>query len=911
MSEQFWVVQKWFSLFGKSAAYLISDIADPPKGVDWSLFRGTEDCLNVNSTKPFGAFFTPNGNFGNKNVLGEKSVRTETEAEKYIAAYYVDLDIKETEIRNVKDALTYILEVIKEKDLPVQYVVPTGGGAHIYFMVDPMQRTAAAKLGKYKEIQHILAEMFIGGDKNSHSIAKLMRIPLSSHWKTGRPIPVRLLQVEWLEDKFGIPVPQYVEVHEADDLTSPDDNQYMKPYITDIFIKNIIESITEKIEVTDTMIGWRLTLNPNSDSNVVNRIPITHILERLLKYPRVIWKTSIVFKMKGSAIYFENTDLDTGKKEIRTTMWYKINIQDNYIHNFSFENHQIMERPRGQPYPFLYHYFNQDRTLMWKFLEDEFKIQINNEDTSKLTMPVLIAANGSIIFSDKGVVYRKLVANAKGKVVATDIKLFNESIQIQWVAESNQYMKGERETAVKYYLIHRFDAFGEKELIMDFSSNRLEFNRKLGATWFIFNGGENDLLEFFHAINNAVQAGQIPKIDIKFHNWFYEDYYLLWDTFFFPNFEQKKEIPNVIVKTEKIDLQIEWRKQIVTGEFYNKLTTLFTSRIALTALSWYITVFLWQKFWEPLRDYKYNLMIPWVMMSWRTKVGKSSLISILKEGSGIGVDTRKLSVLTTSPQPLKQAATDPFLLHLDEFTGNIREDKESIIRDIINKGKSQRWSLDGTNVEYDYKASLLFDGERLPASESVVNRLIVIPMFRTDRLWSERTLSSIRWYSYLKDLLRCVYSRRPELLSLFKKSEKTLEDIGYTDRQLLLYSFLLTISNILEIGWEQERIDCFKENINILKWGTQETDELAALMAYVILERKLYPKNDKDANHSMIIELPITEDIAQSKMIDIMAIMKKYPDVQFGYNKLTIKVKNWDIEFEKRMSAFSQYFKIW
>ena len=298
-------------------------------------------------------------------------------------------------------------------------------------------------------------------------------------------------------------------------------------------------------------------------------------------------------------------------------------------------------------------------------------------------------------------------------------------------------------------------------------------------------------------------------------------------------------------------------------------------------------------------------------MSWRTKVGKSSLISILKEGSGIGVDTRKLSVLTTSPQPLKQAATDPFLLHLDEFTWNIREDKESIIRDIINKGKSQRWSLDGTNVEYDYKASLLFDGERLPSSESVVNRLIVIPMFRTDRLWSERTLSSIRWYSYLKDLLRCVYLKRPDILKLFKESEKMLEDMWYADRQLLLYSFLLTIANILDIWWEDERLDCFKENIDILKWGTQETDELSALMAYVILERKLYPKNDKDANYSMIIELPITEDIAQSKMVDIMAIREKYPDVNFGYNKLTIKVKNWDIELEKRMSAFSQYFKIW
>lgn len=38
-------------------------------------------------------------------------------------------------------------------------------------------------------------------------------------------------------------------------------------------------------------------------------------------------------------------------------MGYRINAAENYVHNFTFENHDIKERPRGPVYPFLYHYF--------------------------------------------------------------------------------------------------------------------------------------------------------------------------------------------------------------------------------------------------------------------------------------------------------------------------------------------------------------------------------------------------------------------------------------------------------------------------------------------------------------------------------------------------------------------------
>ena len=45
----------------------------------------------------------------------------------------------------------------------------------------------------------------------------------------------------------------------------------------------------------------------------------------------------------------------------------------------------------------------------------------------------------------------------------------------------------------------------------------------------------------------------------------------------------------------------------------------------------FITVFLGERFWKELRNYKQQFMIPGLMVSGKTRVGKSTLISMLKE----------------------------------------------------------------------------------------------------------------------------------------------------------------------------------------------------------------------------------------------------------------------------------------
>ncbi len=121
-----------------------------------------------------------------------------------------------------------------------------------------------------------------------------------------------------------------------------------------------------------------------------------------------------------------------------------------------------------------------------------------------------------------------------------------------------------------------------------------------------------------------------------------------------------------------------------------------------------MALYLGHNFWEPIKKVKQQFMMPGLILSGLTRVGKSTLISILKEGSGIGIESKRLTISTTM-QPLRQMATDSFIAHYDEFTGIIPLEKEHMLRDILNKATAARGTITGDNITYHYRASLLID----------------------------------------------------------------------------------------------------------------------------------------------------------------------------------------------------------
>jgi hypothetical protein len=51
---------------------------------------------------------------------------------------------------------------------------------------------------------------------------------------------------------------------------------------------------------------------------------------------------------------------------------------------------------------------------------------------------------------------------------------------------------------------------------------------------------------------------------------------------------------------------------------------------------------------------------------------------------------------------------------MEEYTGDIHEDKENLIRSIINCGYTSTGRSDGTNLTKNLKSSIVIDGERAP-----------------------------------------------------------------------------------------------------------------------------------------------------------------------------------------------------
>lgn len=137
--------------------------------------------------------------------------------------------------------------------------------------------------------------------------------------------------------------------------------------------------------------------------------------------------------------------------------------------------------------------------------------------------------------------------------------------------ESKYTLFGEKDTSQKYYILHRPDSFEDKDVIIDFSESRSKFNQKYGGIGLVFKGQEEDLLDFYVALNHAVNAGQIDRYELRYLNGFYNEYFLLGTTFITPDFQIRNEWQNTMLKTQKVDVVLRGMEQIDTLDFYERM----------------------------------------------------------------------------------------------------------------------------------------------------------------------------------------------------------------------------------------------------------------------------------------------------------------------------------------------------
>lgn len=867
------IIEKWLSLFGNPQMFLLQEW-DSQLQRTFDRWKNYENkiLLQANNEQPFSLNFSPNWNFWKLNHIGEKANHARPNAEDYIASLYIDIDMKDSSIKDMDKLLQETLNTIYIDKIPVQYITQTWWWYHLWMFVKTEERYIVWEkfASKMTQLQESLADVFDWWCHEAHWMQKLMRVPLSKYWKSKPSKGTFLNKVIRWEDWLTL-----------EPVTSPDQlilDDKLNLWIEniDMFYKNI-----QKVEI-----------NKKSSGNIwdiwtaqINTLSIAEVIDKLKKYPREFDWVKYEFSIKGNRIIFRMN------WQLYTPDWYKINRDTNYVHNFSMTTHPIFERPRGPVFPFLYRYFNHDITLVNKFLTDEFNISLVKWEWEEGMYLCIPTESWYIYFTDKGVFYWKHMFDKKKETYKDiQVKLFDAPIYVKGIIRTKYDLFGETDEENFFYML--YNQKEQTEIMIEFTPDRKAFNKKYGKKWLIFLGEEFDLLDFYNWINKATSI--IKEYDLRYLNWYYDDYYILWDTIYNKNMtEVDIEDTNILLKTQSIP-KIEWLSQITLQEFWDRLCKVFSRRQSMTSLVAFISLLLWHKYWVPiLESYKQQVLMPWLFLSWITRSGKTTLITILKNWAWITSEARKYSIASTTPQPLKQAASDDYLLHLEEFTWDIWDMKETLVRDILNKARNGRWQSDWWNVYYIFRSSLILDWEKLPKSESVANRCIVIPMFDTptEKIGNEKTLGAMMGISYMQDFVQKMYEiQRPDIIKYFKQSETALRSKWIWDRNLLLYSFLLTTNKIFSIFDQDELIEAFLENIQLHKDIDKENNVLSNLLAELILRNRSIPTL-KNTQNWWMISIPFTQEFKQSGKIMLMDVLKQYPNnTKYLWNTIFINV---------------------
>lgn len=573
--------------------------------VDINKYYNYNTYMKANDQQWYWLFFTPNWNLGKVNSVWETINRKKDSCEQYISCLYVDIDLKNSQCDNMEKLLKVTLDTILIDKLPVQYIVQSWWWYHLYMFVKPNERNMAWQtfINKYKDIQETLSKVFDWWDKSSHSLNKLMRLPRT---KYRRNIPIRvtkLLKVNYINNKIE------VEEIETEEQIYIDEDLSLSVENINAFIENTSEIKQVKTKWAEYI--WDMW------SFQINAIPIVDIIEKLHSYPREYEWITYEFWLKWNRIVL--------KQDWQTYIpdWYKVNREENYVHNFSMWAHPIEERPRWPSFSFMYHYFKRDITLLNKFLTDEYNISLTKWWTEWENYICLPTESWYIYFTEKWVFYAKSVFNKKAKTYEDiQIKLFDVAVYIKWVIRTDYDLYWESDEENFFYMLYNTKT--KSEMIIEYTVDRKWFNKKYWKKWLIFLGSEFDLIDFYNAINKAADSWVVREYDLRYLNGWYQDYFVMWDTVYdrYAAPINYKEI-DIILKTQTIS-RTRGNKDVTIAEFGDKLKKVFSLRTSMIWLATFITLMLWHKFRVPiLKWYKQQVLMPWLFLSWTTKSGKA------------------------------------------------------------------------------------------------------------------------------------------------------------------------------------------------------------------------------------------------------------------------------------------------
>lgn len=773
--------------------------------------------LELNEKYPCHLQFFPNWNFmenfdgkwwsSTKWIVGKSRVQWDV-----WNALVIDLDFVESWFDTIELYRDYVINQLGS--FMPSYVVMSDTWSktcwwfHLVYIIDPAIRHNINQIYSTNDISRMLefAHLkFKWGDKNKTRYwpAAGIRLPLSYHWKTWKPI-----QTIMFIPKPGLAFKDIIK-HWIWDESDIDNIKYLNEELFNSRYENskhYFASHKDHLELAKEY--WTIKCSE------IDKLPFPKVLEFLKDY-----EYDRTFSVKDASWNIINInwhiDLDWVSLNIRDkiswalypTNWYKLNKEENYVNSsFSWANHPT--RPQGSVMNFLRYYFENNVAHLEKFLFKSFWIPFkdnNIQDNEDVIWSYNSPSNLFTITSTQNRVVRTKIFKVKKKETATHDTIIDWPLNILAKAKTNidvNMMETNIQTTV--YLVKNKN--WQQVLLYPVASKR-DWNRLYQTSIWFFFWDDNDVWMLFNALESIQD---IPEKTLRTRWGYYDDWiYYLWNTIQW----WKDDVIKMFPINEKMH---QW-KQVSFMEFLNSVRKVTDDNIAIASMFMVVGML-----WMNCLDDVINISNIWpaVFISWETESGKSTLEELMMCCAWHIPSAKYRSTscwrFSSTAKPFKEACTQPEIMRLLEHTWELNPIIKEGIRNVINREITERGTQSMKNIKYKYRSWLIISWEMNSAETSINNRTLPIYLKRSyqkrhfNKDWTEKLLiQEIKETTCYKDIMLSWDKYRKEswyILKAYQNAIKIFNKKWIDSRLANVLSYALIWNSIVYSGLSDDEV---------------------------------------------------------------------------------------------------------
>lgn len=477
-----------------------------------------------------------------------------------------------------------------------------------------------------------------------------------------------------------------------------------------------------------------------------------------------------------------NIPLELFKQSLGNRDEYYIDNESKTVTGMIGSN--LKEMPVGTPYQVAWHASWQEETATMRYLIDNYEIEdqsLTSWEIDSEWVSYKLNGNGyEILFQGPMVQLTQQVVSPKGELMNKSKIIFRNRMKIigKWYTTKSSLWESITPTLA---LVVEVDGV---ERILYQQPSKSTHNKQYTDVFFFWD--DNDLGLFY---NGIVSDNNIPILNIYERTGYYDWDMVFWDRMLIWN----SELSRVLLWENEFSI-CNHDGQISVYEYFSRFKKCYKEEFAVPLFLCALAL-AGMNLWNSLE------VNPAVLVSGTTGCGKSTVAALLKKMLWYEASVREMALPSVSPQPLKQLASDNAILFLEELTAKVSPYTEELLRNIVNRDKAARGTLDWT-VWRNFRSPLWVNGERTFKDESLNNRFcgfIMSSDYWLENGWEE--INELLKYTAYREIYETYntlwYSINDKLM--YYKSQ--LLDSGLPSRACDVWSYMFVVNDIFDFGY--------------------------------------------------------------------------------------------------------------